>query len=300
MGRGDAAKATPRIRNKITHKTRLRIVHGDIDTDRSFPDEDNDGRTLATGVDAEDANEYHLLAVLAASSQPSTFCQPTSAGQSPTNNRKTSAPVQAPSVLFIPTPDATGKVDNYIQLYHENAWQPPLSNIRTSDTVEECQTDALAGGYSYVMDERDADWLDKNNKLASGEGPSNGVPSTPRPDASARRSAKSRGKEPESSPSNAFTITEDEFELVMGLFERVTDEKMPFLHLTPTDMPLFSDFESFFGSPVPPHYFPDFLVPASFPQPAQLTKLARAIYPHWRDRKADRAGRRIIPQLNVC
>ncbi|KAG8946440.1 Enhancer of polycomb-like protein 1 [Tulasnella sp. 419] len=168
----------------------------------------------------------------------------------------------------------------------------------TPGLLEECQTDVLAAGYSYVMDERDADWLDKITKLASGEGPSNGVPSTPRPDASARRSAKSRGKAPEASPSNTFTITEDEFELVMGLLEKVTDEKMPFLHLTPTDIPLFSDFESFFGSPVPPHHFPDFLVPPSFPQPAQLTKLARAIYPHWRDRKVDRAGHRIIPQLN--
>lgn len=65
MGRGDFAvtaaastKGTPRVRNKITHKTRLRIIHGDIqDSDRIFVDDDSaDGKNLATGVDAEDAN----------------------------------------------------------------------------------------------------------------------------------------------------------------------------------------------------------------------------------------------------
>ncbi|KAG8940291.1 Enhancer of polycomb-like protein 1 [Tulasnella sp. 419] len=167
----------------------------------------------------------------------------------------------------------------------------------TPGLLEECQTDTLTGGYSYVMDERGADWLDKNNKLASSEGSSNGVPSTPRPDASTRHSAKSHGKEPEALPSNVFTITEDEFELVMGLLKKVMDKKMPLLH-TPTDMPLFSDFKSFFGSPVPSHHIPNFLAPPSFPQPAQLTKLARMKYPHWQDCKADRAEHRIIPQLN--
>lgn len=70
MGRGDAgssstthhgAKATPRNRNKITHKTRLRIVHGDVEADRVFGEDEHDGKALATGVDAEDANVSQLL-----------------------------------------------------------------------------------------------------------------------------------------------------------------------------------------------------------------------------------------------
>jgi len=68
MVRGDAAKATPRIRNKITNKTRLRIVHGDIDIDRTFVEDDaHDGKNLATGVDAEDANVRSNLSLF---SQP--------------------------------------------------------------------------------------------------------------------------------------------------------------------------------------------------------------------------------------
>ncbi|KAG9025770.1 Enhancer of polycomb-like protein 1 [Tulasnella sp. JGI-2019a] len=300
MGRGDSgtaststAKATPRIRNKVTHKTRLRIVHGEVEADRMFGEEEHDGKALATGVDAEDANEYHLLAVLKAS-QPvstSTFCQP-----STSNNKKTSLvpPTLPPPAAYIPTPDATGKVDDYAQFYPELHTQPSTLLAKASETVEEAQADSLAAGYAYVMDERDAEWLERNNKLANGEGPSNsgGSPTAGR----GSRSAKARGKEPETSPT--VVISEDDFELVMGLFEKLTDDKSPYLHLSPTDFPPFSDYDAFFSVPVPPHLFPSFTVPSSVPEPLTLYNYARIIYPYWRERKMDRGGRRIIPQLN--
>ncbi|KAG8879237.1 Enhancer of polycomb-like protein 1 [Tulasnella sp. 331] len=305
MGRGDSgsasttnghgtAKATPRIRNKITHKTRLRIIHGDVEADRMFGDDEHDGKSLATGVDAEDANEYHLLAALKAS-QPvstSTFCQP-----STSNNKKTSLvpPAPPPPVAYIPTPDATGKVDNYGQFYLELPSQPSTLLAKASETVEEAQaTECLAAGYAYVMDERDADWLERNNKLANGEGPSNagGSPSSGR----GSRSAKAKGKDPETPLT--VVIAEDDFELVMGLFEKLTDDKSPYLHLSPTDFPPFSDYDAFFSVPVPPHLFPSFTIPPSVPEPLTLYNYARIIYPHWRERKMDRGGHRIIPQLN--
>jgi enhancer of polycomb-like protein len=42
------------------------------------------------------------------------------------------------------------------------------------------------------------------------------------------RSAKAKGKEPENSL--PVVVSEDEFELVMGIFEKVTHERTKFLH----------------------------------------------------------------------
>jgi enhancer of polycomb-like protein len=82
------------------------------------------------------------------------------------------------------------------------------------------------------MDERDQEWLDKNNEEARGEGTSaQGAVSaggTSTRSGSSLRSAKAKGKEPE--VSKPLVISENEFELVMGLFEKVTHEKTEYLH----------------------------------------------------------------------
>jgi enhancer of polycomb-like protein len=50
--------STLRNRNRVTNKTRLKIVHGNIDADPLVLDEDEEkARVISTaGVDAEDAN----------------------------------------------------------------------------------------------------------------------------------------------------------------------------------------------------------------------------------------------------
>jgi enhancer of polycomb-like protein len=82
------------------------------------------------------------------------------------------------------------------------------------------------------MDERDQEWLKKNNKEARGEGTSaQGTVSaagTSTRSGSSLHSAKVKGKEPE--VIQRLTISENEFELVMGLFEKATHEKTEFLH----------------------------------------------------------------------
>lgn len=83
----------------------------------------------------------------------------------------------------------------------------------------------LLNGISYDMDERDVAWLDKHNSAAKGEGTSSSAGS---PDRS--RTAKTRGKDI-SAEQPSFVITENEFEFAMGLFEKITDEKCPYLHL---------------------------------------------------------------------
>lgn len=132
---------------------------------------------------------------------------------------------------YIPTPDSTGLVDNYVELYPPNRWVQPDAYVRSSETVEEAISWGLLDSFTYYMDERDMEWLDRNNEEARGEGTSvqgavsaSGATTRSCP----QRSAKAKGKEPE--PAQAIAITEDEFELVMGLFEKITHDKTEFLH----------------------------------------------------------------------
>lgn len=132
----------------------------------------------------------------------------------------------APAAAFIPTPDSTGIVDDYTILYPPNKLAESTSYLKFSQTVEECVSGALAHGCTYYMDERDKDWLDKINEEARGEGTS-AQGSLVSPSRSSARSTKAKGKEPESN--SPVSISEDEFELVMGVFELVTHEKTEFL-----------------------------------------------------------------------
>lgn len=136
--------------------------------------------------------------------------------------------VQPPPTAFIPTPDSTGIVSNYDDTYPPNRWKDPVTFVCTSQTAEEIIINGIAGGFTYYMDERDKEWLDRNNEEARGEGTSaQGALSTSSTRTSAR-SAKAKGKEPETS--QPVVISEDEFELVMGIFEKVTHERTEYLH----------------------------------------------------------------------
>ena len=152
-----------------------------------------------------------------------------SVGRSSTRGAdKAAAPAPA---AYIPTPDSTGLVDHYAELYPSNRWAQPDAYIRSSETVEESFSNGLIDSFTYYMDERDKEWLDRNNEEARGEGTSaqgavsaSGATTRSGP----QRSAKAKGKEPESA--QAVAITEDEFELVMGIFEKITHDKTEFLH----------------------------------------------------------------------
>jgi hypothetical protein len=159
--------------------------------------------------------EHHLQEVLSA------------AHRSQGNERITrgkSTDITQPAV--IPTPDSTGVVDNYGELYLSNKWKDPASYAVTSATVEENIINGLGNGFTYYMDERDKEWLVKNNEEARGEGTSaQGAVSGTR---TSSRSAKVKGKEPEAC--QLVFVSEDEFELVMGVFEKVTHERTEYLH----------------------------------------------------------------------
>lgn len=144
-------------------------------------------------------------------------------------SRATKGAFEKPTpAAYIPTPDSTGVVSNYEEFYPTNKWKDPATYVCTSLSVEESIADGLAGGFTYYMDERDKEWLDKNNEEARGEGTSvQGAVSASGTRTSAR-SAKAKGKEPD--VSQPIVISEDEFELVMGIYEKVTNEKYEFLH----------------------------------------------------------------------
>lgn len=234
----------------------------------------------------------------------------------PTRGSSDKGSSNAPPAAYIPTPDSTGIVDNYDELYPSHRWKEPATYLCTSTTVEEACTNAIASGFTYYMDERDKDWLDKNNEEARGEGTSAQGAISASGTRTSARSAKAKGKEPE--VSQPVVITEDEFELVMGLFEKVTHEKTEYLHHvgqacikvaisdhrgqsmeTGMPFPAFSDYQETFAAPLTPPMFAAYFVPLWIPPPAALLRAAKAVYPYWKERRIERNGHRIIPVLNV-
>jgi len=205
--------STLRNRNRVTNKTRLHIVHGSLDADPLAFDEDEEkARIVSTaGVDAEDANEHHLQAVLSAASQRHSASRSRGPGDKPPAKQQDA---------YIPIPDSAGLVEDYESLYPPNRWRDPISYVKMSETTEETTQDALAHGFTYFMDERDKEWFEKNNEEARGEGTSaQGALSTSgTATRTSQRSAKAKGKEPD--VAQPVVISEDEFELVMGCLRR--------------------------------------------------------------------------------
>ena len=223
--------------------------------------------------------------------------------------------------MFIPIPDNTGLVEDYESLYPSDRWREPFSYVKTSETIEETTQDALSHGFTYLMDERDNEWLDKNNEEARGEGTSaqGAVSTSGTTTRTSQRSAKAKGKEPD--VAQPIVISEDEFELVMGLFEKVTHEKTEFLHHVcrritrsrafnannlylkgleqGSPFPPFSEYQDTFSNKLSPDVFAAFAVPSWIPPSQQLIRFAKAIYPYWKERRIERGGHRIIPTLNV-
>lgn len=131
--------------------------------------------------------------------------------KAPASQENQQQSLQPPSneANFIPTPDAKGVVANYEELYPPNTFDMSFTILRFSESVEECQKNGLATNRQYVLDERDAIWLEQWNREAKGEGTS-----TSSKDASEEKPV----------------MSEDQFELVMGFFEKFASDHLPLLH----------------------------------------------------------------------
>ena len=116
-------------------------------------------------------------------------------------------------------------------------------------------------------------------------------------------------------------MKEDEFELVMAIFEKVTHEKTEFLHhVCPivcleylfvlilvlqgleqgSPFPPFSDYQDTFANALPPTMFALYTVPSWIPEATPVLRFAKVVYPYWRERRMERGGHPIIPVVNVC
>ncbi|KAF7307766.1 Enhancer of polycomb-like protein [Mycena kentingensis (nom. inval.)] len=258
-----APRANPPPKKNKTRfgvKYSLHIVRErDLPADTEYLDDaETDNAALQVAdVDVNEGHEHHLQAALAT------------------------------TALFIPTPCALSTVDSYTHLYPDAKWKDPITYLHSTTTVEEACLNALADhNYTYLMDEQDKQWLDKNNQDARGEGTSASGAATAR---ASRKS--SRDKDPEIGV--PASINEDEFELVMGIMEKLVDQKV-----LRGDPPEFDFFERFFLEPLPPTMFATYTVPSWVPQPALLVRIARTIYPHWKHRRALLDGCRIQPAIN--
>ncbi|KAG0298128.1 Enhancer of polycomb-like protein 1 [Dissophora globulifera] len=214
-----------RFRNrKINNKQPLHVYKAvDIpDLDESVSLQRSIPQT-ETGVDKEEESEHHLQAAISASNLSATTGEATA--------------------LYIPTPDASRKIDNYRDFY-SRPFSEPSTLIRFSSTVEDCI------GCPYNMDDDDDKWLiDFNEKRAAGE----------------------------------EKLDEDHFEMIMWQFEKITNERVPYLQLDSGQIPLFEDLKATF----------------TVPQLLAVKNIAATVYPYWLERRVKRGGKFITPQLKA-
>lgn len=176
------------------------------------------------------------------------------------------------------------------------------------------------------MDEDDEEWLEEYNATAPTTAAAvieNGKPLDPVPNGTTtpgrsgrdRKGKGEKGKgvtgaagvvaEEKKAEAGVGPIGEDDFELIMEVFERVTEEKAPMAHVVRLLalalqvglltwawqdvelLPTMTDFE------------PTFADRTVKPPLEHLRFFARAVYPHWKARRLKRGGKSILPQLDV-
>lgn len=286
--RADGKSTLSRSRtNRITNKTRLKVLVGTYDVEPIVEDgEPIDYHTQ--GVEAHESTETHLQRALSATTLR------VLGGGLKHNDKHVARQTAADA---IPIPDASGLAVGSDTLYPPGKFKDHTLHLRFSDTVEESIVNGLAGGYTYYMDEEDNTWLQRNNQEARGEGSSS---QPARSASSSTPTSRRNGKAKESEPAVVVEMSEDEFELVMGLFERrAADPPFPFLHLDPDSFPAMEVYEEWFETPLSAELFSGYTVPDGLPDSTRLVELAKCVYPHWRQRRIKRGGHRIIPQLST-
>ena len=66
------------------------------------------------------------------------------------------------------------------------------------------------------------------------------------------------------------------------------------------DFPAFSEYQDVFAAPLPISMFANYSMPSWIPNPPALLRMAKVIYPYWKEGRMERRGHRVIPTLNVC
>ncbi|KAJ7931947.1 hypothetical protein B0H13DRAFT_1857366 [Mycena leptocephala] len=183
----------------------------------------------------------------------------------------------ATSTVRIPIPGSIQLVENYAELYPSNRWMDTKTYLESAQTISEaCSAALFDHDYTYFMDEADKTWLDNTNYQC-------------------RVEEQIAQETPSAETDEIFirvSISEDEFELVMGFFEILAGPKLQ------QELPDFSFFKPFFLAPLRPDKFASQFVPAWIRPPSVLSSIALTIHPHWQQRRSLRGGRKIFPSLN--
>ncbi|KAJ7853988.1 hypothetical protein B0H14DRAFT_3652842 [Mycena olivaceomarginata] len=183
----------------------------------------------------------------------------------------------ATSTVRIPIPGSIQLVENYPELYPSKRWRDTETYLQSMQTISEaCSAALLDHDYTYFMDEADKTWLDNTNYQC-------------------RIEEQIAQETPSADTDEIFirvSISEDEFELVMGLFEILTGSKLQ------QELPQFSFFKPFFLAPLRLDTFGSQVVPAWIRPPSVLSSISLTIHPHWQQRRSLRGGRKIFPSLN--
>jgi enhancer of polycomb-like protein len=114
-----------------------------------------------------------------------------------------------------------------------------------------------------------------------------------------QRSSKAKSKGPDLSA--PVIIFEDESELVVAVFKRITYDKTGYLHHALENtmhVPPPTDYQDTLSAPLPPSTFADSITTSRFPAPIHPLCLARVVYPDWHERRLEAGGKRIIPTFN--
>ncbi|GAC97174.1 polycomb enhancer protein [Pseudozyma hubeiensis SY62] len=332
-----AATTSSRVRNKkLSYRQKLCVQRGShlLNAATSVvagPEPEFEGQEHAQdsnlGVDANEISEHHLQAAL-------------SSNQLATSEGNASAEATK-AAYSIPVPDAQGTLSDaeFSQLYPSGVYSDPVTYIRWSDTVE----DAIHGP-SYNMDEDDQDWLETRNEKAQEALTTTIRNAKTGPLAGGSGKGKTKEKLREEAIEKLVAdnqgsyrlLSEDQFEMIMTVFEQVTSEQVPYLHLDVTKIPTCEELLTYFepSSTISALALPD-LPPLSWEKTvgssvasssqartasrspsspsasatewssrnpyknlADLKALASVVYPHWKSRREDREGRTVTPQLN--
>lgn len=234
----------------------------------------------------------------------------------------------------IPTPHAKQLLapKDYADLYPPGSYQDPVTYVRSTATVE----DAICGP-AYNLEEEDAEWLQARNEKAQAAADAHLKELKPAALAKLTGGISAKGKGREQTPSQLVTalgeenvdfriITEDELEMVMTVFEHVATEQVPYAHLDVSKLPSEQDLITAFEpqSAVSKRFALPELDELPWEQGAStsarqlgssskahgwstanpwknlhvLKPLVSVVYPWWKERRQDRDGKLVIPQLN--
>ncbi|PKI84539.1 Epl1p [Malassezia vespertilionis] len=238
----------------------------------------------------------------------------------------------------IPTPKSLEVLTSkqYNDLYPPNAYSDPITYVRTSHTTED-----TVKGAPYFLDEDDQGWLDKHNdkvrkQLESALKNPKNMPANAKDHELARTQAIATLVSQD--PEKYLSITEDEFETIMFVFERATTDRHPLLELDFSKVPTVDDLlpelddnssAASLARPVLPPYTRDLTASTidtigktvqgkmklseqakkpdaeerwdaddPFKHLSFLKPAGRIVYPWWRLRRQARDGKPIVSGLN--